>query len=172
MCGLSHLCSLNRTRYPLKQVSQEDRKKWWVLALPVLYALHLLEERFAGIGFPDWLNQYMGADLSMADFLAINVVAFSAVVLVTILFVRGIIPILPILVIVTVFGLNGLIHLATSVTTESYSPGTLSGLVGYLPLYWYTWTRIFPELPTRLILQGLTGGVLVHALVIVLALHL
>jgi hypothetical protein len=47
-------------------------------AFPAGYLVHLVEEAFAGSGFPAWLSGTLGADLSIREFAAINTVGAVA----------------------------------------------------------------------------------------------
>lgn len=114
----------------------------------------------------------MGADLSLNDFIAINAVAFSLVGIITMLFLLKRIPLTPVLVIVTVLTINGVIHISTSLWTASYSPGTITGSLCYLPLGWVTWQKVIPGVSAGVVRLAILGGVLIHVLVILLALNI
>ena len=70
----------------------------------------------------------------------------------------------------TVLFINGLLHPLSSLVSASYSPGTISGVFLYVPLGFLALKRIILELSVGQRNTGITAGILIHLVVVVLAL--
>jgi hypothetical protein len=146
--------------------------RYIALLLPAAYLIHLVEEYYGGKGLPLWISEYLAAEVSNADFLNINAFGFSVVMLYAVFysFIKRNDVLL--LAFGSLFFLNGIIHLLASLLTLSYSPGTLSGIVIYLPLgiliYRYTKARL-SALGTKI---GILAGIIFHAVVTSIALNI
>ena len=142
------------------------------IALPLMYACHLVEESWPTRPFNQWLDAHMGAHLSTMDFILINAVAMSLVIGMAILYLWIRKVVYPLIAITTVFTINGWLHLLTSVLTLSYAPGTITGALLYLPLGWWAWHHIRHDLSPLEIRLGILAGILIHVIIVVLALNL
>ena len=138
--------------------------------LPAAYLIHLLEEYFAGEGFPVWLSGFMNADLSTTDFLIINGIAWPVMAAFAIAYNQGWKNNVALLALWTVLFVNGLLHPLSSLVSAAYSPGTISGVFLYLPLGFLALRRILPELSVGQRNTGIAAGILIHLLVVVRAL--
>ncbi len=140
--------------------------------LPAAYLIHLLEEYFAGPGFPAWLSGFLNVDLSAADFLIINGIAWPAMAIFAAAYKLGWKNNVVLLALWTVLFINGLLHPLASLLSASYSPGTFSGLLLYLPLGLLAFIRIIPELTSGQRNTGLAAGLLIHLLVVAVAVNI
>ena len=140
-----------------------------VWLFPAAYLAHLAEELWGGEGFPAWLARIVGRPLPVSAFLVINAVAFALLIVGTIAAVRregyGWIAI----AIATVVSINGLLHLAGSVITGSYSPGLITGVVLYLPLGQLLLIRALHQVEPARFTRAVLAGVAIHAVVVVVA---
>ena len=115
------------------------------LLMPFIFGLHILEEYFWG--FPAWFSDLLNAKLSVNKFLVINIIAFF------IIDANGMLHVIKkgsnyfTAVIGSLLFINGISHVVTSIVTTSYSPGTVTGLILYLPLGIITFKQILPLIP-------------------------
>lgn len=111
--------------------------------LPVTILIHQLEEYFTG--FPIWYSGLLNAQLSNRDFVVINAIGLLVFTGFALSYYinenKLILAALGILIFV-----NGLIHIALTIFTFSYSPGTVSGVVLFIPLGIIIFRRIFPHM--------------------------
>ena len=141
----------------------------WVWLFPLTYLIHIAEEQWGGEGFPAWVARFGGVPFTPANFLALNVGAclLMTVGLVLVLRFRAMRWLL--CSFATVVLLNGLAHLAASLLTASYSPGLISGLLLWAPLGAAALARLRSRLTGRSFWSGVTVGLLMHAVVALLA---
>lgn len=142
-----------------------DRGLLW-LFIPA-YGIHVAEEWFAH--FPVWIGRVVGGALPAAAFFAINGVAMALAIIGVRAAVsredRGWIAV----AIATIALVNTLAHLGGSLLTSSYSPGLISAIVLYVPLGLLTMVRAGEQAEGRQVTQGVAAGVVIHALVFVVA---
>lgn len=105
-----------------------------ILAVPVAYAIHLIEESF---GFPQWVRSHFSVEFSASHF-RFNFSMFLAMS-VFIAWMSHQYPrrIIIFFLLSWVFGLffhNALFHMVGSVYFKSFSPGLISSIILYLPL--------------------------------------
>jgi len=117
----------------------------WII--PVAYLFHLADEYFTG--FPDWFSQLFEVDLSLYNFIFINSLGFTATIIIAILYSFNKINNFVIAVLGTLFFINGIIHIVATILTINYSPGTITGLLFYLPIGYLVYKNIFPLLPKK-----------------------
>ena len=140
--------------------------------LPATYFIHLLEEYFAGEGFPAWLSGFMGARLSVTDFLIINCVAWPVMAAFAVAYTLGWKNKVILLALWTVLFINGLLHPLSCLASGVYSPGTFSAVLLYLPLGLTAFREITPQLSRGQRNAGIAAGILIHLLVIIVALNI
>ncbi|HSQ86563.1 MAG TPA: HXXEE domain-containing protein, partial [Desulfobacterales bacterium] len=100
-------------------------------------------------GFPDWFSQLFEVDLSLYNFIFINSLGFTATIIIAILYSFNKINYFVIAVLGTLFFINGIIHIVATILTINYSPGTITGLLFYLPIGYLVYKNIFPLLPKK-----------------------
>ncbi|TNE54881.1 MAG: HXXEE domain-containing protein [Bacteroidetes bacterium] len=141
-----------------------------VWLLPLFYLAHLLEEYLAGEGFPVWFSRVLGADLSEADFILINSIGISIFILAAIFYTRTRKNTIMVTTLATVLFLNGWVHLFSSFLSRSYSPGTITGLVLYLPLGYLLFCKLQPPLTRGQRSKGVLLAILAHLAIAAIAL--
>jgi hypothetical protein len=105
-----------------------------VWLFPTTYILHLSEEYFVWGGFPLWAERRLGLQFSDVEFVAWNAFALALMVLSAWLVNRDPkLRFLEIALAVAVLG-NVVAHVLGSVTTRTYSPGLLTGVVLWMPV--------------------------------------
>ena len=148
------------------------KPKQIVWLLPFAYLLHLCDEYFSGEGFAKWFSGLFEVSLSINDFIIINLFGFAATLLIAILYSFKRINNFIIAALAALFFVNGLIHLAASIFTLSYSPGTITGVILYLPLGVLIFKNIFPLLPEEQRSLSVFTGAAIQILVAVIALSI
>jgi len=135
--------------------------------IPVAYLFHLADEYFTG--FPDWFSRLFKVDLSLNNFIIINSIGFIVTILISLLYSFNKINSFAIAVVGTLFFINGIVHFVATVFTFGYSPGTISGLIFYLPLGYLVYKNIFPLLPEKQRSLSVIVGILVQIIVAMVA---
>lgn len=115
--------------------------------LPPAYMIHISDEYFSGSGFPVWFSGVFKVDLSIVDFFIINSIGFAATITSVILYNINKLNVFVVGVLGSLFFVNGIIHFLATFFTLTYSPGTLSGILFYLPLGYLIFKIIFPLIP-------------------------
>ena len=138
-----------------------------IALLPFAYMVHMVEEWVGG--FSAWTGTVLGQEVSPGRFIIINFVALS-------LFCLGIAASLRwprfswfSVSFAALIVLNGVLHCLATVAFGSYSPGTLTGLLIYLPLGSFTLYASAGIMPPRLYYTALLFGFLMHGIVALVA---
>ncbi len=133
-----------------------------VILLPIAALLHIAEEWFGG--FPAWASIILGSEISPERFLLINAVGFA-------LFVVGTLAarLSPHMAwcavsLASLVGLNAVLHGLASLVAGSYSPGTVTGLLLYIPLSAFLLRSFAGRLSKAVFVGSVLFGILVHAL--------
>jgi hypothetical protein len=143
----------------------------WLWLFPATYIVHILEEALAGERFHRWIGRVLHRALTLRAFLALNAVLLAAMVAATIAIRAGrAFWLLPCLGAIT--AINGIGHAAGTALTRRYSPGTVSGLVLWLPLGLAALALSRPALPMGIWLLGVAAGILISAAVALVAFKL
>jgi len=142
----------------------------WLLLFPATYLVHILEEYYAGEGFPEWIGRISRVTLSKAQFLLINASLWVAMLAVTLTVRRVSTGGCLIVALGVIVALNGAGHLAGTISTRTYSPGLISGLVLWVPLGIYTCSRVMLLLSPLQILAGVAAGIGLQGIVSLIAL--
>ncbi|MGD8305342.1 MAG: HXXEE domain-containing protein [Ignavibacteria bacterium] len=140
-----------------------------VWLFPFAYLIHLLDEFYLGGGFAKWYSSLLNANLSEYDFLVINSIAIVLVITVAILYSLGKINNFIPAVLGILFFMNGFVHLMLSVVTWIYSPGTISGIIIYIPLGVIVYKNIFPLLTQDQRTSSIIAAIALHILISVIA---
>jgi len=137
--------------------------------LPVSIFLHQLEEYFGE--FPLWYSNLLNAQLSDKDFVVINGVGLFIFTVWSLSYYfnknKVILAALGTLVFV-----NGWTHLLLSIFTFAYSPGTITGVVLFIPLGFIIFRKIFPLLRRGEKVTAVTLGVLILFVVSMIAMNI
>ena len=144
----------------------------WLWLFPASYAIHIAEEGLAGERFYRWIGRVTGREVSPGVFAGVNL-AYEAAMVVIVRRARAredaawVVPALG-----TITAINGIGHLAGSVATHSYSPGTVSGVGAWAPLGLFAVLRSRQLLPRPVWRRGIMAGALILGSVALLALPL
>ncbi len=104
--------------------------RWWLF--PVTGLVHFADELFAGGGFYRWVALIGGGRISMMRFASATLVAFVSITVASWIARKRYDWLL--FALAAIILTNALTHTAGSLATHTYSPGTLSGLLLWLPL--------------------------------------
>jgi hypothetical protein len=137
-----------------------DVPRPWLWIFPPIYFLHLLDERFFGIGTAAWATQHMGVYLTNDAWLIINVVWFILLTLTTWLVARGTLPKWVVVVLATHIAIHSLTRIWGSIVFAGWSPGVLTGVVVGMPWATTIFYRAIRVYSPRQVALGVIGGVL------------
>ena len=142
----------------------------WSIFLLVALVAHQCEEWWGGPGFSAWAQATLGVDLTPARFLVINAIGL-------LLFTAGMIGAIRsarlawlVVTISALLVLNGTIHVLATAAFATYSPGTLTGALLYLPLGGLALFSMFHSLPRPVYWRAVFAGIAIHALATLAAL--
>jgi hypothetical protein len=138
--------------------------------LPIAYLVHLADEYFTG--FSGWFSALLNVNLSVNDFILINSIGFAATVIISILYILNKANNFIIGTLGTLFFTNGLLHITASAFTLNYSPGTISGLLIYIPLGYSIFKKIFPLIPEQQRILCIGAAIAVQIFVALVALNI
>jgi hypothetical protein len=142
----------------------------WVWFFPLTYLIHIAEEYWAGQGFPAWLSNVAGINLTHARFLELNTIALIFMTVSIAVAKRTSAAGWLVTSIAAVVSINALAHLVGSVVTRSYSPGLVSGVLLWFPLGIFALNWAWKVAPRRTFAIGVLIGIFLHAIVSILAL--
>jgi hypothetical protein len=142
----------------------------WVWLFPLTYLFHIAEEYWAGQGFPAWLSNVAGINLTPARFLGLNTFALIFMTVSIAVTKRTSAAGWFVTSIAAVVSINALAHLVGSVVTRSYSPGLISGFLLWFPLGIFTLHWAWKVAPRRTFVIGVLVGMFLHIIVMLLAL--
>ena len=140
--------------------------------IPPAYLLHILDEYFSGIGFSKWYSELFKVDLSVNDFVSINSVGFAITLLIVMLYSFNKANYFIIAALGSLFFVNGIIHPAATILTGTYSPGTITAIVLYLPLGYLLYKNIFPLMPQQQRSLSVVTGIVIQLVVAVIAFNI
>jgi hypothetical protein len=140
--------------------------------LPAAYLLHLLDEYFIGAGFAGWFSMLFKASLSESNFIVINAAGLTIVLLIAILYTLGKANNFVLATVGSLFFINGIIHPLVSFLTATFSPGTITGVIIYLPFGLIVFIKIFPLLQEQQRMFSVVLAIALQILVSVVALNI
>jgi hypothetical protein len=142
---------------------------WWVIFLPMAFLAHICEEWLGGPGFPAWTQSTLGIGVSPARFVLLS---GSGLVVMTVSIVAALRAPGGAWLAATfaaMITLNGLLHVLATAAFSTYSPGTITGLLVFVPLGSLTLLSMSRRLPRHQFVLAALGGVAFHALVVFIA---
>lgn len=156
----SHICE-GASENP--NTNEESFVGLWIILFPATYLVHIAEEFWGR--FPAWATEHTGLAISDVAFVAANAFFWFLMVgaVVTVLRRRSLALI--IISLATIITINATLHFATSLLTQSYSPGLVSGLLLWLPLGIWAFTHGRRALMPHKFRWGVILGVIAHILV-------
>ncbi len=125
----------------MKALSLLPNQIAWLLPASIL--AHQLEEYFGD--FPLWYSNLLNVQLSNLDFIYINGIGLFIFTVAALSYFFNQNNVILVAMGTLVF-VNGIIHLSISIFTFTYSPGTITGVVLFLPLGAIVFKRILPKL--------------------------
>ena len=139
----------------------------WVWLFPLAYGLHIVEEY--AFDFPAYIANVSGRHISNSQFLFLNAVVWLPMVAaVVVVRARPFHPWL-IVTVSAVLGINAAVHLLSSIVTATYSPGTVTAALLYVPLVIYALRRVLPHVSRGVAMRAVALGAAIHAGVFLLA---
>lgn len=138
-----------------------------IALLPVAFVAHVAEEWYGG--FSAWTATALGTEVSPERFLLINLVALPIFSGCAIASLRDAKFAWLAASLSALFGLNGALHALATLAFGQYSPGTVTGLLLYVPLSALALRSLASHLSAAAFSQAILLGALAHALVAVLA---
>ena len=103
-----------------------------VILLPVAVALHIVEEWFGG--FIDWMSLALDVNIEAERFLAVNMIGLVLFVIGCATAYREPRSVWIGVSLAALVGVNAIAHTVLSVFVGEYSPGTITGLLLYVPM--------------------------------------
>ena len=138
-----------------------------VLLLPVAFLFHLAEEWFGGISA--WTLVALGNEISPERFVLINGIALPIFVIGALAAYRHTRMAWFAVTLAALFGLNALLHTLATLGLGRYSPGTVTGLLLYIPLSAIVLRASAARLSGAIFVKAVFFGVLIHGLISFLA---
>jgi len=137
------------------------------LLMPIAFMLHFAEEWFGGLSA--WTLDALGNELSSERLVLINAIAFPIFLIGTISAVYYPRMAWFATAFAALLGLNGVLHALATLGLASYSPGTITGLILYLPLSVIVLRLSAARLSGRLFNGAVFFGFLIDVLISFLA---
>jgi len=128
-----------------------------VILLPVAVALHIVEEWFGG--FIDWLSLALDVNIEAEWFLAINMIGLLLFVIGCASAYREPRAAWIGVSLAALVGVNAIAHAVLSVFVGEYSPGTITGLLLYVPI-----SIIIIRWATVHLSPGIVGGAILFGI--------
>jgi uncharacterized protein with HXXEE motif len=142
-------------------------RRYWPLLFPLTYLAHIAEEYYGG--FPEWASHHLGFDLTTAEFLELNTIAWTIMFLSTVLVIRFSWLAWLTVSFATATLINGCAHAIGSAITLTYSPGVISGVSLWIPLGIVTLYKNRPHISRKVFWASVGVGIALHLAVTVLA---
>jgi hypothetical protein len=139
--------------------SFETSSATWTWLFSPVYLVHLIDERYFGIGTANFATQYLGIYFTNSAWLAVNVPSLIAFTVSTWLVVRGTWPPWVAVSLATHLALHGLGRIPTSAWFVTIAPSLLSGLILCLPLAGFALIRGYRQLSHSQFRRGILVGV-------------
>jgi hypothetical protein len=141
----------------------------WVWLFPIAYGLHIAEEYW--LHFPDWVSHLSQSFVSNPQFLFLNS-ALWLLMVVSVVAIRARTSLAWLVAtLAAILGINAALHLLGSLVTRTYSPGSITAALLYLPLVLYAFRQVLPRLTRGLALRAIGLGAGIHLGVMLLAAH-
>jgi len=148
----------------LVSLSEPHRASIWLIAA---YLVHLAEEWFWG--FPEWSRVIRGAGVSSQQFMLINSVALALFISLGLMVRRRSGMAWFPAVLASVFVINGVLHSLATLRYGVYSPGTVTGLLIFIPLGVLVLREMREHLSIARFAGCLVAGGVVHVFVTLIA---
>ena len=131
-------------------MSQRIETAWssadaWLWLFPLAYGLHIAEEHW--LGFPAWLSGLGRPFVSSSQFLFLNAVCWLLMVAAVLLIRARSSSAWLVVTLAAILGINAGLHLLGSIVTGTYSPGSVTAALLYIPLVVYALRQVLPRVP-------------------------
>ena len=135
----------------------------------VAYLSHLAEEWFGG--FPAWTRAVLGNGVSAERFALVNGIGLLLFATLTLVALRSPSMVWFYTSFAALTGINGVLHALATLAFGRYSPGTITGLLLYLPLSVIVLGATSSRLSGPVFAISVLGGMLFHGFVTFMALQ-
>jgi hypothetical protein len=142
---------------------------WWVIFLPIAFFAHICEEGLGGPGFPTWTQNTLRWGVSPARFVLMSSSGLLLMTVSVIAALRNRRVAWLAATVAAMITVNGLLHALATAAYSTYSPGTITGLLVFVPLGSVTLLSMSRRLPRREFVLATLGGVAFHAFVLFIA---
>ena len=139
----------------------------WVWLFPLAYGLHIAEEY--AFHFPAYVANISGRHMSNSQFLFLNTIFWLLTVAAIVVVLARPSQAWLVITLAAVLGINAVVHLLGSIVTATYSPGTVTAALLYVPLVVYALRRVLPHVSRGLAMRAVALGAAIHAGVFLLA---
>ena len=130
------------------------------VAFPIVYFLHLLDERFWGPGTANWATAHSPLYFTNSAWLWVNVPSMLLLALVARLTARQQLPAWAAVAVAMHLALHAVMRIVGTAVFESVSPGLVTGVFLCLPLAIPTLVRAYNRLPASQLRRGVLAGIL------------
>ena len=127
-----------------------------IYSIPITLFAHQLEEYLGH--FPEWYSNLLNTQLSTDDFIYINSIGLTIIIGLAVTSVVNANFQIPVALGTLIF-VNGIIHLLITIFTLSYSPGTITGVVFFIPLGLLIYKKLLPLLTPTEQLIAISSGI-------------
>ncbi|APV48866.1 hypothetical protein BWI17_03730 [Betaproteobacteria bacterium GR16-43] len=141
----------------------------WVWLFPLAYGLHVAEEYW--LHFPEWVSNFSQSFVSNPQFLFLNGV-FWLLMVASVVAIRARASLTWLVAtLAAILGINAALHLLGSLVTRTYSPGSITAALLYIPLVVYAFRQVLPRVSRGVALRAVGLGAAIHVGVMLLAAH-
>ena len=132
----------------------------WIWLFPLAYGLHIVEEY--AFHFPAYIANVSGQHLSNMQFLLLNAALLFLTAAVTVFVLARPSEAWMVVTLAAVLAINAAVHLLGSIVTATYSPGSVTAAVLYIPLVVYAVRRVLPHLVRSQAIRAVVLGAAIH----------
>ena len=139
----------------------------WVGLFPLAYGLHIAEEY--AFHFPAYVENVTGRNFSNSQFLLLNAVFWLLMTATVVVVLARPSRMWLVITLAAILGINAMAHILGSIVTATWSPGTVTAALLYVPLVVYALRRVLPHVRRGLAARAVALGAAFHAGVFLLA---
>lgn len=136
-----------------------QRTQAWPTVFPTVYLAHLLDERLWPPGTANWVTANTSLHFTNSAWLWVNLVSLAAMIVVSVLLARGVLPRSSEVAISTHIGLHGATRVLGTIFSLSIAPGVVTGVLLCLPLSVPLLLHGWKSLPRRSFVLALVAPV-------------
>ena len=130
-----------------------------VWAFIPVYLIHLLDERFWGVGTANWAAAHIPVYFTNYAWLWVNIPSAAVLSIVVVMVARGVLPEWAVVALSIHLLLHTLMRVIGTLAFTSLSPGLVSGVLLCLPLALWCLTRARRCMPNQALRWGAIAGV-------------